>query len=141
MRRILLDTNIVLDVLLKRQPFVVEASAIWHANDEGRLVGYLMASALTDIFYIARRLAGRETARAAIQTCLDAFEFCPVDRHTLELALLRSGTDFEDNLQMVCAELSQLDAIVTRDPDDFKMSSVVVLTPAQLLARLAEGAP
>ena len=59
--RILLDTNVVLDVLLKREPWVSDASVIWQANDEGRLVGYLMASALTDIFYIACRLAGRRS--------------------------------------------------------------------------------
>jgi len=134
--RVLLDTNIVLDVLLKRAPWVVEASAIWKANDDGRIVGYLMASALTDIFYIARRLAGKESARAAVQTCLDAFEFCPVDRHTLERAHVLSGTDFEDNLQMVCAEIAQLDAIVTRDPGDFKNSTITALTPANVLARL-----
>ena len=136
--RILLDTNIVLDVLLKREPWVTEASAIWKANDDGRLVGYLVASALTDIFYVARRLAGREAARAAVQTCLDAFEFCPVDRSTLELAHFLPGADFEDNLQMVCAERAQLDAIVTRDPDDFKLPTVPVTTPAQVLAWLGQ---
>jgi predicted nucleic acid-binding protein len=136
MMRILLDTNVVLDVLLNREPWVAEASAIWQANDDGRLVGFLMASALTDIFYVARRLVGRDAARIAVQTCLDAFEFCPVDRRTLELAHLLSGTDFEDNLQMVCAEMAQVDAIVTRDPDDFKTSSVLALTPTQILAQL-----
>ena len=134
--RILLDTNVVLDVLLRREPWVSEASAIWKANDDGRMVAYLMASALTDIFYIARRLVGLEAARAAVQTCLEAFEFCPVDRHTLERAHLLSGTDFEDNLQMVCAEIAQLDAIVTRDPGDFKNSTITALTPANVLARL-----
>jgi len=134
--RILLDTNVVLDVLLRREPWVSEASAIWKANDDGRMVAYLMASALTDIFYIARRLVGLEAARAAVQTCLEAFEFCPVDRHTLERAHLLSGTDFEDNLQMVCAEIAQLDAIVTRDPGDFKNSTITALTPANALARL-----
>lgn len=54
--RVLLDTNVVLDVLLKRQPFVEQASALWQACDEGQLVGYITASSLTDIFYIARRI-------------------------------------------------------------------------------------
>jgi predicted nucleic acid-binding protein len=134
--RVLLDTNIVLDVLLKRAPWVVEASAIWKANDDGRIVGYLMASALTDIFYIARRLADREAARTAVQTCLDAFEFSPVDRHMPEKAHHLTGSDFEDNLQMVCAEIVQLDAIVTRDPADFTTSTVRALTPTQILAQL-----
>jgi predicted nucleic acid-binding protein len=134
--RILLDTNVVLDVLLKRQPWVVEASAIWQATDDGRVNSYLVASALTDIFYVARRLVGLEAARVAVQTCLDAFEFCPVDRHTLELAHAMPGKDFEDNLQMACADVAGIDAIVTRDPDDFTGSRVPVLTPMSMLERL-----
>ena len=97
-----------------------------------------MASTLTDIFYVARRLVGREAARTAVKTCLDTFEFCPVDRRILELAHLLSGTDFEDNLQMVCAEMAQVDAIVTRDPDDFKNSTILALTPTQILAQLGQ---
>lgn len=135
--RILLDTNVVLDVLLKRKPWVSEASAIWQANDDGRLVGHLMASTLTDIYYVARRLVDREAARAAVETCLEAFEYCPVDRHALELAHLHPGVDFEDNLQMVCAEIAQRDAIVTRNPDDFKAATVAVLTPSQILGQLS----
>jgi predicted nucleic acid-binding protein len=134
--RILLDTNVVLDVLLKRQPWVVEASAIWQATDDGRVTSYLVASALTDIFYVARRLVGLEAARAAVQTCLDAFEFCPIDRHTLELAHAMPGKDFEDNLQMACADVEGLDAIVTRNPDDFKISRMPVLTPTLALERM-----
>ena len=134
--RILLDTNVVLDVLLKRQPWVVEASAIWQANDAGRVTCYLIASTLTDIYYIARRLAGQETARVAVRTCLDAFEFCSVDRQALELAYVLPGQDFEDNLQMVCADIANLDMIVTRNPDDFKASRVPVFTPAQALEKM-----
>ena len=136
MMRILLDTNVVLDVLLRRQPWVVEASAIWQANDEGRVTGYLMASALTDIFYVARRLVNLETARAAVQTCLDAFEFCSVDRYALELAHGMPGMDFEDNLQIACADVAGLDAIITRNLDDFQISPVPVLTPTQMLEKL-----
>lgn len=48
MMRAILDTNIVLDVLLRREPWLVEASALWKANDEGRLVAYMMASAISN---------------------------------------------------------------------------------------------
>jgi hypothetical protein len=100
------------------------------------VTGYLMASALTDIFYVARRLVDFEAAHAAVQTCLDAFEFCPVDRQTLELAHAMSGKDFEDNLQMMCADVAGLDAIITRNPDDFQISPVQVLTPKQILEKI-----
>jgi predicted nucleic acid-binding protein len=81
--RVLLDTNVLLDVLLKRDPWVTECSAVWQAHDEGQVVGHVMACAITDIFYIARRLAGLETAHTAVRICLEAFEICTVDHQAM----------------------------------------------------------
>ena len=135
---ILFDTNVILDVLLNREPWVRDSAALWRANDDGQIVGYVIASAFTDIFYIARRLAGRDTARTAIEICLDAFVVCPVNRETLERAASVEGGDFEDNLQAACAELMGLDAIATRNKDDFRGSSIPAFTPTEILARLQE---
>lgn len=134
--RVLLDTNVVLDVLLKRQPWVIEAAAIWQANDEGRISGFVVASAVTDIFYIARKLANLTTAQTAVRLCLQAFEICTVDRQALLKAEALSGNDFEDKLQIACAELAHLDAIVTRNSDDFEAATVAVVTPVELLNQL-----
>jgi predicted nucleic acid-binding protein len=133
---ILFDINIVLDVLLKRKPWVTEAIAVWRANDEGQIIGYILASAMTDIFYIARRLAGLEIARTTVRTCLEAFEICTVDRQALEQAEALPGNDFEDNLQIACANIAGIDAIVTRDKDGFKTATIPVWTPAELLTQL-----
>lgn len=134
--RVLLDTNVVLDVLLSREPWVAEAKALWQAIDDERLVGYLTASTITDIFYVARRLTNQETAYQAIRTCLDTFEICAVDRSTLEHAIMLAGQDFEDNLQVACAGLAHLDAIVTRNVKDFKGTPIPVLAPAQVLTQI-----
>ena len=139
--RVLLDTNVVLDVLLNRQPWVTEASGIWQANDAGELDGYIVATTLTNIFYVARRLTNLDRARAAVRLCLDAFEICIVDRAALEQAETLNGSDFEDNLQMACAAQAGLDAIVTRDPAGFQSSAVLVLTPTELLLRLKQTGP
>ena len=133
---ILFDINVVLDVLLNRKPWVTEAAAIWRANDEGQIVGYILASAMTDIFYIARRLAGLEIACTTVRTCLEAFEICTVDRQALEQAETLPGNDFEDNLQIACASIAGIDAIVTRDKDGFKAATIPVYTPAELLTQL-----
>lgn len=134
--RVLLDTNVLLDVLLNRDPWVVESSAVWQASDEGKIAGYIMACAVADIFYIARRLVAPETARMAVRICLDAFEVCPVDRQTLERAETLSGSDFEDNLQIACADIAGLEVIVTRDKSGFQSASIPILTPAELLTQL-----
>jgi predicted nucleic acid-binding protein len=79
----LFDTNIVLDVLLDRKPFVEHSKQLWQAVDEGRLTGYVTATTLTNIFYIARKLVGADKANAAVKVCLCTFEICPVDRSAL----------------------------------------------------------
>ena len=99
-------------------------------------MGCLTASSLTDIFYISRKLKGIDIARDAVRICLDAFAMCIVDRQALELAIDLPADDFEDNLQIVCAILAGLDAIVTRDKDGFQGSTIAVLTPTELLAQL-----
>lgn len=134
--RVLFDTNVVLDVLLNRDPWVAQSSAVWQANDEGHVVGYIAACAIADIFYIARRLTTLETARAAVRICLEAFQVCVVDLRTLEQAEALPGSDFEDNLQLACASLASLDAIVTRDTSGFQASAMHILTPAELLTEL-----
>ena len=134
--RVLFDTNVLLDVLLNRDPWVTESSAAWQANDEGQIVGHITACAITDIFYVARRLTILETARAAVRICLEAFKVCAVDLQALEQAETLPGSDFEDNLQIACASLAGLDAILTRDKKGFKAAAMPVLTPGELLMRL-----
>jgi predicted nucleic acid-binding protein len=136
MTRVLLDTNILPDVLLLREPWVRQASAIWQANDDGKIVCYVNASTITDVFYIARRAIGTDAAREAVETCLQSFEICAVDGNALEQALQLSGNDFEDNLQMVCATIDGLDAIVTRDNSGFQAATIAVLPPDEFLATL-----
>jgi predicted nucleic acid-binding protein len=134
--RVLLDTNILLDVLLNRTPWVTDSSALWAACDQEQLDGFVPASVLTDIFYIARRATDIPTARVAVGLCLAAFTICPVDRQTLEYATTLPGSDFEDNVQLACAAIAHLDAIVTCNLRDFVASPVPILTPAALLAQL-----
>lgn len=134
--RVLLDTNVVLDLLLRRQPWFDSERDFWRALRDRRIVGYITASMVTDIFYIARRLVGGDDARHAVRDALAAFAVCTVDRWTLERALMLPGSDYEDNVQMICAENTALDAVVTRDPSGFRDAPILVLSPAEAAARL-----
>jgi predicted nucleic acid-binding protein len=123
-------------ILLDRAPWVNEARVIWQAVDDGQLVGYLAATSLTNIFYIARRLAGLASAHTGVRICLEAFEVCTINRQLLEHASLQAGGDFEDNLQIACAEAYGLEAIVTRDPAGFQAASIPVLSPVEIVAKI-----
>lgn len=132
----LLDVNILLDVLLDRPPWNVDAKAVWKACDDGRLTGYVSAISLPVIFYIARKSAGIERARQSVRVCLDAFQVCPVDQVVLNEAWALPGSDFEDNVRIACATRAAVDVIVTRDPRGLTNPQVPVVSPAQLLPRL-----
>jgi predicted nucleic acid-binding protein len=137
MIRVLLDTNVVLDALLARAPWDVEATAIFEANRLDRVAASITASSLTDLFYVTRRLADRERAWSAVRVCLDQLAILPVSAAELQAAASGPGADLEDNLQIACASKHGLDAIITRDPKGFAGSPVPVLTPVELLARLS----
>lgn len=129
--RVLLDTNVVLDVLLERQPWLTNATAIWKAVDEGLISATIAASTLTDIYYVATRAKSVALAKKAVALCLEAFEIGTVDRYVLERACLLPGLDFEDNVQIACAEVSRCDAIVTRDLTGFADSPIAVWSPEE----------
>ena len=106
---------------------------------EARITAYVTSTTLTDIFYLGRKQLNRERAWEAVHLCLEAFELLPVDQKTVMMAVSLPGKDFEDNLQVACASIASLDAIITRDKAGFSFSSVNVLTHPTLLAQLASS--
>lgn len=138
---VLLDINVVLDVFLARSPWLADAASVIQAGLDGRIRAHLSAASLPTIFYLVRRHADLDRARAVVKACLDSFEIVPVDRRDLELAASLPASDFEDNVLIAGAVLARLDAIVTRDPRGFTGSPVPALSPAELLARLPAADP
>jgi predicted nucleic acid-binding protein len=134
--KILIDTNIVLDLLLEREPFATSAIALFEQIECGNLAGYITATTITNIFYIIRKTEGREVAIAAINRLLIGLQFCAVDRQTVTTALTLGLKDFEDSIQLACATIAQLDAIVTRDRKDFIGSSLPVYSPTEILNQI-----
>jgi len=134
--KVLLDTNVVLDVLLQRGPWLAGAEAIWQASIDGRLESCITASSLTDIYYISRRLVGEQAARETVRKCLDVLTILTVDKETLEQAHALAVADFEDALQISAAQRNGLNALVTRDPNDFTACPIPVLSPTELAAQL-----
>jgi predicted nucleic acid-binding protein len=135
--RVLVDTNIVLDFLLQREPFSQDAELLFQAIDSGQVIGYVTATTLTDIFYISRKhTLSIEQARQAVSETLTVMVICPVNRAVLESAFKSGLADFEDAVQIFCAVEQGLDAILTRDAKGFLSSSIPVLSIQELLQRL-----
>ena len=137
MIRALLDTNVVLDVLLDRQPFAADSRQVWKASDDGAFDASIASFAIPTIYYICRRQDGSEAAARAVDICLEAFEVAALYRECVLAARRMPGGDFEDNLQIACAVTDFMQAIVTRDPAGFAASPIRVYTPAEFLAVLS----
>jgi predicted nucleic acid-binding protein len=129
MKRILFDTNVVLDVLLDRQPYVEASSAAWAAVETGRSEGMLAAHAVTTIYYLVRKELGNIKARRIISAILRVFGVATVDSAVVQEALQLPFSDFEDAVTAAAARLAGCECIVTRDPKGFRGSPVRSLTP------------
>jgi predicted nucleic acid-binding protein len=134
--RVLLDTNVALDLFLEREPWFTQARPLWDAREAGQLIACLSASALTDVYYISRKQVDVERAKQVVEVCLHGFEIIPVDLAVLQTALTLPGNDFEDNVQIACALARGIDLIVTRDIQGFQHSSVPAIEPASIADHL-----
>ncbi|MGK7923465.1 MAG: putative toxin-antitoxin system toxin component, PIN family [Trichodesmium sp.] len=131
--RVLIDTNIVLDFVLERELFLNDANALFEALRLQEIEGYVTATTLTNIFYIVRKQTKSvERAREAVAMTLELMEICDVNRNILETAFATNLRDFEDAVQLACAYAENVDAIITRNADDFTGASLPILSVQQL---------
>jgi predicted nucleic acid-binding protein len=111
--KLLLDTNIILDVALNRKPFVDHAILLWRLAEQKKIIGCLSNTSITDIFYIMRKHAGKNEARAFIGDILDTFKLVDMAEDGFREALNSDMDDFEDAVQYVIAVYNNCDALVT----------------------------
>jgi predicted nucleic acid-binding protein len=135
--KVLLDTNVVLDALLGREPFRIDADAIMEAIKDNRIEGHLTATTLTDIFYIARKQTGAAVAKQYVSDILATMQVCTVNVDILQAAVASELSDLEDAVQLACALAYNVDAIVTRNFAGFVDSPVPIKSPGELLGELS----
>jgi predicted nucleic acid-binding protein len=131
--KILFDTNVVLDVLLAREPFVGVVAQLLSLADERRIQGVISATTVTTIHYLATKAVGRRKARKHIEELLAIFEVGPVDRNVLVSALDTGLADYEDAVLHETARAAGVAGIVTRNAEDFSGATVTVYAPEELL--------
>ena len=131
--KVLFDTNVLLDVLLDRKPFAESASSLFTFVESGALAGFVCATTVTTIHYLATKSADRQKAKEHIGNILTLFEVAPVSRLVLEAALSLDMADYEDAVLAAAAHHAGMNAIVTRNPRDFKNAPLPVHSPEELL--------
>jgi predicted nucleic acid-binding protein len=134
--RVLFDTNVVLDHLLDREPFVEAAERLLSLVDSGALDGVVCSTTVTTIHYLASKAVGAPEATKYVGELLAIFDVAPVDREVLSAAMGAGFSDFEDAVLYEAARAAGAGAIVTRNGRDFTRSALPVFTPGELLAAL-----
>ena len=134
--RLLLDTNVVLDVLAARAPWYQDAAMLLSAIEEGRATGAVAVHAITTLHYLLARSLGRAPTLAALARLTKLLDVVAVDQAVVLEAMAMGLRDLEDAVQAVCALRVEADYLVTRNAKDFRGSGLTVATPAEVLARL-----
>ena len=130
--RVLVNTNVILDFLQAREPFVENAARLFERIDAREIEGFIAATTITNIYYIVRKAGGRAVAQDSIRQVLSGLNICAVNLEVLERALSFGFEDFEDAVQYICAVAYDVDAIVTRDASGFINADIPVVLPENL---------
>lgn len=132
--RYMIDTNIILDVLLERDPFFDNSRTVLKLCEDKKILGFISASAATDLFYIVRKALGNiDDAYNALGHILDIVKVLTVTNEDVNRAFLRKASDFEHCLLATCAKSNNCDGIITRNEKDFKSFDIPLYSPEEII--------
>ena len=132
MKKVLIDTNVALDILLKRQDHF-NAEIVYSLAEKNQIACFISASAITDIFFLSKNDLGKKPAKVALKTLLQVFKPATVTDSHIFQALDLDWNDFEDSVQYVVGESFSADYIITRNTQDYISTSILVVTPGDFV--------
>ena len=136
--KVLIDTNVVLDIMLNRVPFYTSSADVYALAVNNAITGFISASAITDIFFIAKGTLGKKPTKEVLKNLLSVFKPATVTDKNIFKALDLDWEDFEDSVQFIIGEELEVDYIVTRNIQDFASSSISAVTPDIFLQIVAD---
>ena len=132
--RVLFDLNVILDVLMRREPHFTDAARLWALAETGLVEGVIAGHSFTTLFYLYRQQSDPARAYQAIRLLLRVFEVAGVDRGVIETTCDLAWRDFEDAVQAMAAASAGCQYLVTRNPGDYGDQRLTVIQPADFLA-------
>ncbi|MGB6300747.1 MAG: PIN domain-containing protein [Rivularia sp. (in: cyanobacteria)] len=137
--KVLIDTNIIVDVALDRDPFFAASEQVLRFVEQQRIEGYISASTFSDLYYIIRKSKGHTWTIQFLQGIATFCQVATVNQATISMGLASNFKDFEDAILYGAAVLNNLDAIITRNQKDFPVTTPQILTPEQLIQELTSA--
>ena len=133
MKKIIIDTNILLDVFGQRQPHYDNSVQVWSLAETEKVQGFISAISYNNIFYILQKVSGLAAARKALVLLRDTFTTIDLDQKLINMAIDSKFKDFEDAIHYFSAIRTQADCIITRNQKDFKLADIPVYSPEEFL--------
>ena len=121
MKRVLFDSDVILDVLLQREPFFAASALALDTVVQGKVEGYLAGHAITNLFYLLRRHLGSDKSREVLKTLMSKMRVAAVTDVVIREALASSFPDFEDAVTHATAQGEGIEVITTRNIKDFRI--------------------
>ena len=134
--RLLIDGNIVLDVLQKREPHYENSAKVWKLCETEQAEGYVSALTFADLVYVMRKELDPEKIEDVLKTLSLIFRFTELGVSDMTNAAGKKWDDYEDAVQASTAERLHVDYIITRNVRDYRESKIIAFTPTEFLARL-----
>ena len=122
------DTDIILDLLAKREPFYPYAAELFSLADSGKINIYVTPIIITNIHYILRKAVGKDKAIQSLLKLKLLVKILAVDEKIIELALASGFSDFEDAVQYYTARENDIPILLTRNTKDFKKAGITIMT-------------
>jgi len=132
-KRIFVDSDIILDLLCKREPFYEYAAEVFTLGDTKKIELVTTSLVFANVFYILRKILGIEKAKELLRKLRIMISIVPVEEKTVDLALNSKFADFEDGLQYFTARENKIGIILTRNVKDYKEKEVLIQTPQEYI--------
>ena len=133
MKKVFLDTNILVDLIADRKPFSKYSIEIFKKAEEKKIKLFTSSHSIATTHYLLKKYLEEKILRDVLYNLLDYVTIIAVDTDVLKKGLRSKHKDFEDSIQILCAStIEKIDCIVTRNTKDFRDSEILVLTPDEL---------
>jgi predicted nucleic acid-binding protein len=134
MTDIFIDTDVIIDFLIDREPHSREAAIILTLIEQKKLKGYVSSLTFSNLYYVLRKIESHNKVIAKLDSISRLLTILKVDQQTIKYAIVSGFPDFEDSIQYNCAlDYKKIDVLITRNIKDYKGSEIPVMTPADYL--------
>ena len=135
MKNVFIDTDVIIDFLIDRKPFSIEAAKIFSLIDQQKIKGCVASLTFSNLYYILRKIGSHKKVISSLQKFSEFVDILKVDSEIIKSALFSDFKDFEDSIQYFTAlENKKIDYIITRNIRDFRATTLPVMTPETFLS-------